>query len=193
MFSDKCQKTSVTLKKIIQQFLKPCKSKYEKIKETHSKDIYINSVRPQEDALIKKIRLEIIKKVKKRFSLCNSDIQNVAEKIIAKTIVGDKDAQIILLPYFFKKSLGSFASSVTDECISNLGAANMFGWMAYTIYDDFLDGEGSVALLPVANICLRESDEIFRLILPKESGFAEFSKNIFDTIDRICNIVGALS
>jgi len=56
-------------------------------------------------------------------------------------------------------------------------------WGMFQIYDDFLDEEGSPKLLSAANLCLRELTTIFNEILPKETGFAEFSKKILDTID----------
>lgn len=122
--------------------------------------------------------------VRKRFSKCDSDLKKEAQAIIAKTFRGDTDKQIALLSYFFRHSLGSAGKSITDDLVITLGAANVFGWMAYTIYDDFLDEEGSPRELAVANICLRESAEIFRSVLPLETGFSDFSKRIFDRIEN---------
>jgi hypothetical protein len=127
---------------------------------------------------------QVVKMVKRRFAECDDDLKRVAKSIIAKTLRGDDDKQIALLPYFFRQSFEAGGKSVTDDFVVSLGAANVFGWMAYTIYDDFLDEEGSPRELAVANICLRESVEIFRSVLPHETGFADFSKSIFDCIDN---------
>ena len=121
--------------------------------------------------------------VRRRFAGSDSDLKKTASSIIAKTFRGDTDREIALLPYFFRKSLGESGKHIDDDLIILLGAANVFGWMAYTIYDDFLDEEGSPKELAVANICLRESVELFRTALPPEAGFAEFSKKIFDRIE----------
>jgi hypothetical protein len=125
----------------------------------------------------------IVTTVKRRFSVCDTELRRESTITITKTLKGDVDKQIVLLPYFFRLSLGDLGRNITDEMIITLGAANMFGWMAYTIYDDFLDEEGDARLLSVANVCLRESAEIFRSVLPRETGFADFSKNVFDCID----------
>lgn len=129
------------------------------------------------------IRKAIIKKVRTRFADCDADLGQQASKIIAQTFRGDSDKQITLLPYFFRLALGERGRSITDDLVVDLGAASVFGWIAYTIYDDFLDEEGDPRLLSLANVCLRESAAIFHSILPLETGFADFSQKIFDRID----------
>jgi hypothetical protein len=134
---------------------------------------------PKEEQIVK----EVIKKVKTRFAGCDTDLKREAVKTITKTFRGDTDKQIALLPYFFRLSLGESGKSISDEMIVALGAANVFGWIAYTIYDDFLDEEGDPRQLSIANVCLRESAEIFRSSLPPETGFADLSQKTFDRID----------
>jgi len=69
---------------------------------------------------------------------------------------------ITLLPYEFHKSLDRKKSSVIkSEIIDDLGVANLLGWVAYSAYDDFYDGEGKPAELPSANLCLLELTSIF--------------------------------
>lgn len=133
------------------------------------------------------IHKEVIKKAKQRFSILKNDLKKQALKILNKTIKADKDKQIVLLPHFFQNSLNSLTSrqglDVNDELIIELGLANLYGWIAYTIYDDFLDEEGNPKLLPVANVCLRELTEIFENVLPEEIGFKEFFNKVMDTVD----------
>jgi hypothetical protein len=125
----------------------------------------------------------IIKKVKARFSACDTDLKQEAVKTIMKTFRGDTDKQIALLPYFFRSALGELGKSISDDLVISLGVANVFGWIAYTIYDDFLDEEGDPRQLSIANVCLRESAEIFGTVFPNETGFTDLSKRIFDRID----------
>ena len=132
----------------------------------------------------KQIYTRIVKMVKERFSAAGKELKKEAERVISKTLKGDKDAQVVLLPYFFRNSFKESNQKISDDVVIQLGAANMFGWMAYTIYDDFLDLEGEPKLLSIANVCLRESAEIFGSALPTHTGFAAFAKNIFDTIDN---------
>lgn len=131
----------------------------------------------------KQLYLRVVQTVKERFASCGIDLQAEAERVITKTFRGDTDKQIALLPYFFRLALGEAGSSVSGDAVVKLGAANVFGWIAYTVYDDFLDEEGEPIALSLANVCLRESAEIFSTILPKETGFADFAKKIFDCID----------
>jgi hypothetical protein len=149
----------------------------------------------------KQIYQKVVNMVKNRFAEVGGDLKKEAENAISKTLKGDNGKQIVLLPLFFRESLGEpphlwyrcggeKGKTIPDDLIMQLGAANVFGWMAYTIYDDFLDastvlgaGEtGDPKLLSVANVALRESAEIFAEVLPG-SGFSDFAKKVFDIID----------
>jgi hypothetical protein len=89
---------------------------------------------------------------------------------------------ITLLPYIFYKSLGKNGKKVSKKLIIQSGLANLYGWIAYTIYDDFLDGDGDKKTLSMANVCLRELALIYNNILPK-TDFADFFNNTMDEID----------
>lgn len=130
-----------------------------------------------------KVYQQIVDMVKTRFMTCDADLRQAAAKMLAKTLRADADRQIVLMPYYFKLSLGKSGKKVSEDLIIRLGAANVFGWLAYTIYDDFLDDEGDPLLVSVANVCLRESAELLASALPQETGFAHVSKEIFDIID----------
>jgi hypothetical protein len=90
--------------------------------------------------------------------------------------------EIILLPYLFYKSLAD-AAALPDQLFIDLGLANLYGWIAYTIYDDFLDDEGDPHLLSVANAALRYSLRHFELALPDHPDFQTVVRRTFDTID----------
>lgn len=128
-----------------------------------------------------KVYNAVIEKVKEKLNTLTDDLKQQQLKIIKKIIEGDKDKQILLLPYFFKLSLGKNGHNVPDELITILGLANLYGWAAYTIYDDFLDEEGSPNLLPAANLCLRELTNIFTGIL--DGKFASFFRKVMDTLE----------
>lgn len=126
---------------------------------------------------------QVIKRVKQRFSVVDVDLKRQALKQLNKTLKGDKDKQIVLMPFFFKASLGKNGEDVADNLLVQLGTINLYGWIAYGIYDDFLDEEGDPKLLSVANLCLRESTTIFNSILPPKSKFHLFLQQVVDTID----------
>jgi len=93
---------------------------------------------------------------------------------------------VTLLPYVFWKSLGRNGDKVPKKIIIQTGLANLYGWIAYTIYDDFFDGEGNKEMLSMANVCLRELTRIYNNILPK-TDFAEVFNKTMDEIDEANN------
>ncbi len=95
----------------------------------------------------------------------------------------DKSREILLLPYFFNKSLLSPAAPKSADSFVELGLANLYGWMAYTIYDDFLDNEGVPKLLSAANVALRRSVKHFDQALSNPA-FQQLVTQTFDEIDE---------
>lgn len=128
---------------------------------------------------------QVVEKVKQRLSLMDKNIKDQALYYLDATLKADKDRQIALLPYYFKLALGENGRSIKNNFMILLGIANLFGWIAYTIYDNFLDEEGDPKSLPIANITLRELTLIFNNILPKKSGFPTFFRSVMDEIDSV--------
>lgn len=128
----------------------------------------------------------IYEKVTQRFAEIlprfGAELRMCAEAQLAKTIKGDRDRLIVLLPYFFAKSLEQKNTRLDARKVVDLGLANLHGWVAYTIYDDFLDDEGDPQMLSLANVSMRESYKIFSEVLPNVK-FQEFVTSIFDRID----------
>jgi hypothetical protein len=91
--------------------------------------------------------------------------------------------QIFLLPYHFATSLHErYAKKISGTVQIELGAATVFGWIAYTIFDNTLDNEGNPEHISVATLCLREVVDIYGRTMPP-SGRALFTA-IMDGIDR---------
>lgn len=82
--------------------------------------------------------------------------QAIIRPQIEKIINSDSDKQILLLAYFFKLSLGNCGAKIRPETIYELGLANLFLWLSYTIYDNIIDEDESPDLLPTANWASRE-------------------------------------
>lgn len=61
----------------------------------------------------------------------------------------------------------------------NRGSRN--GWLAYTIYDDFLDGEGDVLSLSLANFAMRQSVRNFKQAVNQPS----FDKFVEATLEQV--------
>lgn len=64
-----------------------------------------------------------------------------------------------------------------------LGLANLYGWLAFTVYDDFMDQTGKPSLLPAANVAMRQSFTTFGQALPGNADCEELARRTFDTID----------
>ncbi len=88
---------------------------------------------------------------------------------------GKEKQEIILVASLLASGLPSDSrKGISDEFLVSLGVVSLCGWIAYSIYDGFLDGEGNPADLPLANYCLRKvvselksssSDDFFGLSL----------------------------
>ncbi|HKR81415.1 MAG TPA: hypothetical protein VJR27_00235 [Candidatus Saccharimonadales bacterium] len=104
------------------------------------------------------------------------------QRIFAKIQRADVGNEIGALAARLAPALVS-ASKITPKTLRSLDMANTYGWMAYTIYDDFLDDEGEPAMLPAANVALRKSVASFQAALPKDATFQTFAADLFHTID----------
>jgi len=131
----------------------------------------VNKYIDLKDEKAERIHQEILKIAKKRISF----LTDIPEKHYKKGIT--------LLPYFFAKSLGKNGEKVSEKIIIECGLANLYGWIAYTIYDDFFDNEGNKKLLSTANVCLREVARIYNNILPKTE-FSDVFNRTMDDIDE---------
>ncbi|HZL08074.1 MAG TPA: hypothetical protein VFC50_02680 [Candidatus Dormibacteraeota bacterium] len=99
---------------------------------------------------------------------------------LARSTIG---TEITDLPQAFNKSLEKPLGKASQPLLQQLGLANLYGWAAYTIFDDFLDGEGQADLLPAATLALRYSVSGFGSALPADDDFYNLVKQTFDTID----------
>ena len=124
----------------------------------------------KKDKMADKIHQEILQIANKRTNF----LSKIPEKNCKKSIT--------LLPYIFYKSLGKNGEKVSKKLVVQCGLANLYGWIAYTIYDDFLDGDGDRKMLSLANVCLRELALIYNSILPK-TYFANVFNKTMDEID----------
>lgn len=124
----------------------------------------------------------VTQRAKDDISILGTELKKESLVMLKRLIKSDKDKQIVLLPYLFLKSVkpGSLAELRTKSV--SLGLANFYGWMAYTIYDDFLDDEGEPKMLSVANVALRESNQLF-LDTVHDGEFGTLVKKVFNRID----------
>ncbi len=67
--------------------------------------------------------------------------------------------EIALLSFYFKSSLSDI--KIRPQVARVLGIANLFTWIAYTIFDDFYDDEGQPSLLPTALASARYAQYLY--------------------------------
>ncbi len=91
-----------------------------------------------------------------------------------------REKVIFLLPSLFGQDL---KVNLPESFYIELGKANVLGWIAYTIYDDFLDNEGHPELLSFANYCLRQLTTIFLKVLPNNPQFEKLFAETMNALD----------
>jgi len=95
----------------------------------------------------------------------------------------DINFEITLLAHFFAHAV-KMPVIFNESCCTILGPANMLGWIAYLIYDDFLDDEGKGVHLPVANVAMRAALDYFRMALPGGPSFQRYINKVFNIMDQ---------
>ncbi len=99
-----------------------------------------------------------------------------------KRLAGSEEgAEITGLASVYQDSLKKPAA-LPQHFLDSLGAANLYGWLAYTIFDDLIDEEGRTKLLPVATLSLRRSLQGF---LEAARGDPAFQVTVHETFDMI--------
>lgn len=97
----------------------------------------------------------------------------------------DNDFEISLLPHIFAHSMKvPFRSS--EHFCDTLGAANICTWLAYTIFDDFLDEEAQAAQLPIATVAMRAACDFLQRALPAQPAFWQHAASVFTSVDEAC-------
>lgn len=123
----------------------------------------------------------ILNKVSARFKNFDQRFTSTASSLTTRILKKDKTHQITLLPYYFAQSLKN-NTAISNDLIIELGVANLYGWIAYTIYDDMYDNEGSTTLLPIAHICSRELTRIFIFVVDSDE-FIWLFNNVMTNLD----------
>ncbi len=118
---------------------------------------------------MEKIYLQVQNKVARRLGINKINSLGVFEQ------------QIIMLPFWFAKAINR---TVSEKFLIDLACANLYGWIAYDIYDDFIDCEAKTALLPIANICHRELVCIYQNLFIGDKNFKMVFSEIMDRVDR---------
>jgi hypothetical protein len=121
----------------------------------------------------------VLKRLTTLSNIEDEALKSVLSKIVTSLITKDIRHEIALTPYFFWED----TSVLPRKIALDLCATNIFGWVAYTIFDNILDGDGNIEHLPVASLAIREVAVIFRSLLSDEH--YKKVKGILNTIDAV--------
>jgi hypothetical protein len=146
----------------------------------YQKAIKASQDRPQASLTEDEVYQQTVELVKHRFESLESELRETALSVLQKTMSNDPKRMISLLSLNFDRSLGKEAER---KWLLKLGAANIYGWIAYTIYDDVLDNTPNPLLLSVANLCLREVTTVYGDFSQQYPGFNALFEQVMDGID----------
>jgi len=117
---------------------------------------------------------------------CNSldpPLKNILETAVLKLLNSNNGMEVTTLGSQFSKSISIPIQNSSPTFLKRLSAANTYGWIAYTIYDDFIDDAGEPLLLPAANVAMRLSYDLYRNAVPDKQDFRQYVQQTFNTID----------
>lgn len=100
---------------------------------------------------------------------------------IARRVMQDAAGEQVTAPATLTAQAGNWR--ISPQTLEHLNLGSLYGWMAYTLYDDILDGDGQSSDIGVANIALRRSMCNLTAALPKHTDFVKYVASVFDTID----------
>jgi hypothetical protein len=125
----------------------------------------------------------VVKNVMDIYKPLLPEVRKQGFKYINDVTVKDSKHNITLLPLYFSISLGDRSKELKPDFLIKLGEINLLGWIAYTIYDNFLDNAGLPVSLSAANIALRSSVNLSANILPSATNYQKIINQILNNID----------
>lgn len=94
---------------------------------------------------------------------------------------------ITTIAYEFQAALGLRGAKLRPASVDRLALGSLYGWIAYTIYDDILDDDKDAHLLPAANFFLRSLAQIYAAEDILTPGCAALFDQTMDLIDGANN------
>ena len=85
--------------------------------------------------------------------------------------------------YDFHEAIYRSGIVIPLDIVEQLSLANLYGWMAYDIYDDVLDGDENASSIPCANFFLRALTEIYSTLAVQIPGMAHLFRTTMNRID----------
>ncbi len=111
---------------------------------------YSQSLRKEDDDKEKRFYSQAVHLAQKRIGSQPRELRELLLSALSCLLVDCPDKDIVLLPFWTNYILKP-KKRITRKILLQLAEANLYGWMAYRIYDDLLDNQGLAKTLPAAN------------------------------------------
>lgn len=135
------------------------------------------------DKAADKIFSTVMREARREAHDLDSVVRAGAMTALARVGDGRHGREIVLLPYYVASALQKQpAKKLPQDLLVRLGLANLNGWVAYTLYDDLLDGDAGPWALPLANIAMRCSLAGFLQAAPAD--YQAYVRQAFTAIDE---------
>lgn len=131
----------------------------------------------------KALRQEIYDYAKCEIDLLPRDLQEVGVQVFNAVEQADQRSEIVFITKHFAENWSQPESRLSHAKTLRYGVANIFLWMAYTIYDDFIDEEGVPNLLPPANCMHRRVLSVYAKLAGNHTLYQTTVLKAFDTMD----------
>lgn len=103
--------------------------------------------------------------------------------ILHAALEKDSKRQMTLTPYGASVLFGNRYEDVSADLLRSLGLASLFGWLAYTLLDDVMDGDRGSELLPLSAACLRHMQRAFDSVLSDRPDFHAWQMRMMNRVD----------
>lgn len=117
---------------------------------------------------------------KRVMTIEQTDLRREVQLLWKSMLAQDADKEIGLLPWLVAEA-GQL--TVGESILEQLAAANLWGWMAYTTYDNFFDEQATPKQLPAAIFCMRRLLVTLHETLPQNAAFQHTVSTILERMD----------
>jgi len=104
----------------------------------------------------------ILTSFKRKIRCFPKEIRKALNIAMYKTLTNGAKTEVVLLPLWIASLYKKQPAPLTT--LKKLSEANLWGWIAYRIYDDLLDNQGHVKNLSTANIALLKLSALYLTI-----------------------------
>src|SRR3989344_4127739 len=140
---------------------------------------FVNGLESQGDIIIADIR----ERLTSRCAVVSDDLRDAAGGCIKRFLDTRTGRGAALAPYEFYRALREPRTLLGDKILVQLGVAMVFGWVAYTIIDSFLDVEGEARQVSIGTFALRALYEIMYELMGSDKQFVAWFYRVMDGID----------